>query len=103
MRPLVFLILLLVASSALAGELVMKNEANGATLRLADTPCSHGETLALLKEEGRPKFKNARIRDAKGFIQFYGCWLAAGDTVIVILQDGGAMKFQASAFSHPSI
>jgi hypothetical protein len=40
MRPLVFLILLLVASSALAGDLVMKNEANGATLRLMDTPAA---------------------------------------------------------------
>jgi hypothetical protein len=71
------LILLLTAAPAPAADLVMKNKANGAQLRLLDTPCSHGETLAVLKEEWRPKFKNARILDAKGFIQFYGCWIAA--------------------------
>jgi hypothetical protein len=58
----------------------------------------------VLKEEWRPKFKNARIRDAKGFIQFYGCWIAHDEeTVIVILQDGATMEFQASAFSDPAI
>lgn len=103
-RLLVAVILLLLAASAAGGDMVMKNKANGAELRLLDTSCSHAETLAVLKEEWRPKFKNARIRDAKGFIQFYGWWIAHDEeTVIVVLQDGATMEFQASAFADPSI
>lgn len=85
-------------------DLVLKNKENGYELRLLDTPCSHGETLAVLNEEWRPKFKNARILTPKGFIESYGCWIKQGDeTIVLILSDGGALAFKADSFTDPAI
>ena len=96
--------LILAASPALAGDLVLKNKQTGAQLRLMDTTCSHAETMAHLKEEWRPKFKNARMLDAKGHIQFYGCWIQHDeDTAVIFLQDGGHIGLPLAAFSDPSV
>lgn len=98
------LAMLLWPARAHAGDLVLKNKQTGAELRLLDTPCSHGETLAALKEEWRAKFKNVRIISAKGFIDAYGCWIQHDEeTVFVLLQDGSGLDFPLAAFSDPSI
>jgi hypothetical protein len=104
MRRFIFaLILLLLVCPVLAGERTVKN-AEGHELRLYDTACTHGETLGLLKPEWRPKFKNARIRNAKGHIMFYGCWIEDEPGIAtVILQDGAMMDLQLSAFTDPVI
>lgn len=95
---------LVAAGPALAGDLVLKNKDNGAELRLYETQCSHGETMALLKEEWRAKFKNARVRDERGHILFYGCWILHDEeTVVVFLQDGSHIGLSRSAFTDPSI
>lgn len=98
------LMLLLVAANAFSGDLVARNKETGAELRLLDSPCSHGETLGVLREEWRAKFRNARILNGKGFIEAYGCWLKQeDDTIVVILQNGSARVFEAGAFSDPAI
>jgi hypothetical protein len=102
-RSILALILLLLACPALAGELMMKN-AEGLELRLYDAACSHGETLALLKPEWRPKFKNARIRNAKGHMVAYGCWIQDEEGVAtVILSDGAMLELALSGFTDPTI
>lgn len=98
------LVALFFTGLALAGELVMKNTETGAQMRLLDSQCSHGETLAVLAEQWRPKFKNMRILSAKGFIEFYGCWIQHDEeTVVVVLSDGSQRSFRAAAFSDPTI
>lgn len=95
---------LLCAAPVFAGDLVMKNKANGSELRLLDASCTHGETLGHLNEVWRPKFKNARILSAKGHIEFYGCWIQHdAETAYVILQDGAEMMFPLAGFADPSI
>lgn len=60
--------------------------------------------LAHLKEEWRPKFKNARVLDAKGFIQFHGCWIQDHEEAAVIfLQDRGHIGLPLAAFSDARV
>lgn len=94
---------LLLAAPAYAGDLVMKIKESGIELRLYDAPCSHGGTLGLLKEEWRGKFRNARILNAKGFIEAYGCWLEKDGTAIVIFDDGSNATLKMSVFSDPTV
>lgn len=103
MRALIIAAVLAVGP-AVAGDLVMKNTETGAQMRLLETQCSHGETLAALAEQWRPKFKNMRILSAKGFIEWYGCWIQHDEeTVVVVLSDGSQRSFRAAAFSDPTI
>jgi hypothetical protein len=93
---------LLAAGPSFAGNLVLKN-GSGNELRLYDTPCSHGETLGILKEEWRTRFKNARVLNSKGFILMYGCWVEQEGSAVVILSDGAAIQLPLSAFTDPMI
>lgn len=104
MKRFLLIVVLLLAALPVMGELVAKNKDTGGTLRLQDSACSHAETLAILREEWRPKFKNARILNSKGFIEFYGCWIEHdGDTAMVILQDGAALAIPLAAFKDPTV
>lgn len=97
-------ILLAFATPAQAAERVARNKDNGNELRLYESVCSHGETLAQLREEWRDKFKNLRILDEKGFISWYGCWYQEdADTVVIVLQDGSMAAMENSVFADPSI
>lgn len=88
---------------AFAGELMMRNKENGAELRLYESQCSHAQTMALLNEEWRPKFKNARIRDPQGNI-LYACRLLVDEeTVVLFVQDGSFTSLKLSDFSDPNI
>jgi hypothetical protein len=79
----------------------MKNDTGTLELRLQDTACSHGETLASLLPEWRPKFRNAKILNNKGHIEMYGCWLLESEgTVVVMLQDGAMMALELKGFKE---
>lgn len=83
---------------------MLKNKDTGAQLRLMDSPCTHAETLMQLNEPWRPKFKNARILDKKGGIEFYGCWIKHDEeTAFVLLQDGSQVAVPLVLFSDPSV
>jgi hypothetical protein len=56
----VLLAALLCASSFAQADLVMKNDTGTLELRLQDTACSHGETLASLLPEWRPNSETQR-------------------------------------------
>lgn len=63
MRLLAFFLplLLLMMPAPARADLVMHNRDKTSSMHLLETPCSHGETMALLAEEWRPRFKNLRI------------------------------------------
>jgi hypothetical protein len=92
---------LLCAAPSFAGDLVARDKDAQAELRLMESKCSHGGTLAQLKEEYRDQFKNARLIVGKTFI--YACWIEKDGTAIVLLEDGTFMPVPMSAFSDPTI
>jgi hypothetical protein len=103
MRAFLFA-LLLIASPAIAGDLVLKSADGSQELRLYESKCSHAGTLAHLKPEHHDKFRNARILDRKGNIENYGCWVeAAPDTAFIIFEDGSYTDFSLSKFKDPTV
>jgi hypothetical protein len=88
-------------SPAFAGDLVARDKDAGAELRLMESACSHGGTLAILKEEWRAKFKNARMFVGKEMT--YACWVEKDGFAIVLLEDGTFIPVPMSAFSDPTI
>lgn len=102
MKRLIVAAALVAASSAMAGDLVMSNK-DGNELRLYDRACSHGGTLAILKEEWRPNFHDARIRDKRGTIVWYACWIEENGQAVVVFEDGDVLAFPLSAFQDPNV
>jgi hypothetical protein len=95
---------LLAAGSVMAGDLVLKNKANGSELRLHDSPCVNAETLARLNEEWRGKFKAAKILNQKGHVEWFGCWIEHDEeTAYILMQDGSQLMMELSRLSDPSV
>lgn len=96
MRKFMIAFLLMLAGGGLRAELVAGH--GSSELRLYDSPCVHGATLAALKEEWRPKFHKA-IGTVEGKTVF-GCWIEAQEGVLYILMEGSDEGFMAplSAF-----
>jgi hypothetical protein len=76
---------LLVAGPALADKVARSGSAE---LRLMETQCSHGGTLAHLKPEWRAKFRNARLLN-NGKIIHYGCWILTEEGDFYIQYEDG--------------
>lgn len=91
----------LVLASPAWADLVIRNKETGAELRLLETPCSHAGTLAVLKPEWRPKFKNLRLTSGRDM--HFGCWLEQGEVAVLIFEDGSTGEAQLAAFRDPSI
>jgi hypothetical protein len=72
-------------------------------LRLYESSCSHGGTLALIPEEYRKHFYNAKVLDRKGTILAFACWAEVEDTVLLIFEDGQRAELQLSKFKNPAI
>lgn len=76
-------------------DLVAKTADN--ELRLLNSPCTHGGTLALLKPEHRPKFKKAIVMLKT--LMVYGCWVDTGEgAYFVMLETGGGFALPVTAF-----
>jgi hypothetical protein len=81
-------------------DMVLRNEASGAELRLLPSACSHAGTLALIREERRAEFKNMRYLE-NGQIQHYGCWVDLGNgTALVLFEDGSAGQMKLAGFKE---
>jgi hypothetical protein len=84
-------------------DLVLRNEASGAELRLLPSACSHAGTLALIREERRAEFKNMRYLE-KGRIEHYGCWVDLGNgTALVLFEDGSMGQMKLAGFKETGV
>jgi hypothetical protein len=85
-------------------DLVIDSGDGSMQLRLLDTVCAHAATLALIKPEHRPNFRDARITDRTGAIKHYGCWIEPEAGVAFILfEDGSSTDFKLSKFRDPVV
>jgi hypothetical protein len=84
MKLVAFLSAVLVASSAMAGELV--SHSGDDTIRLVDDQCTSQLVLDQLQPESRPQFRAASV-----FLQgqaFAACWRATPTGALLIYEDG---------------
>jgi hypothetical protein len=81
----ILLSLVLALPFSAGADLVARNGRN--ELRLIESPCVHGGTLAHLKEEWRPKFKKASATIGGGHV--YACWIDTGDGTYYVLFESG--------------
>jgi hypothetical protein len=100
---IVFAVSALVSWAARA-DLMVKSQESGIELRLLDAPCTHAQTLAGIKEEWRPKFRNARIMDGRGTILHYGCWVEHdAEIAFIMFDDGSSTGMSLASFRDSSI
>lgn len=86
---------------ASAGDLVLSNATTGASIRLAEGPCTDAATLAQIKDEVAPQFKAARaIIDGKSFA---GCWTEDAGRVVLFFENGERFLVPASKFRDPMV
>lgn len=95
MRALAFLVAALIVAPAQA-DAVYSGPAG--YVRLSDVPCAHGQVLALVKEDYRPKFRH-------GWMAYRGrqlalCWILDGDSVFVVDQDGDSGRLPVAKFKR---
>jgi hypothetical protein len=88
--------LLILAAALAAGPALADSDwvfkQGGDTVRLSDSPCVHGGTLAQLAPQWRPKFRKAAA--VVGGKQFYACWIADQNGVYVLFEDGEEPGFR---------
>jgi hypothetical protein len=94
-RTIIAIALLLSWGGAYATDMVMRQGEN--YVRLSDSPCVHGGTLAILSAEWRDKFKKA-VASINGKAWF-ACWILEDDgQVYVLYEDGDENRFPVAAF-----
>lgn len=84
-------------------DLMIKSDDGSQELRLYESACSHGGTLALIPEEYRKHFHNAKVLDRKGTILAFACWAEVEDTVLILFEDGQRAEMQLSKFRESTI
>lgn len=100
MRTLL-LSLALVAASACAGEMVLKNRQTGAEIRLGEAPCTNEATIAEIKDEMVPRFRAATaLVDGQ---TYQGCWTEDGGLAILFFENGERFVTRISAFRDPMV
>jgi hypothetical protein len=85
MRIAIFLILLLLAPLALAGERVVRQGAD--EVRVFDSPCVSAETIGRIPEKDREGWN--KVQGRFNGQRYFGCWRPLGDSAIHILWDDG--------------
>jgi hypothetical protein len=84
-------------------DLVLRNDGNGAELRLLPSACSHAGTLALIREDRRAEFKDMRYLE-NGRIEHYGCWVDLGNgTALVLFEDGSMGQMKLAGFKETGV
>jgi hypothetical protein len=97
MRALL-LVLALFCAPALADEMVLRAGAN--EIHLAESPCDHAATVALLKPEWLPMFRNAwAVLNGK---HWHACWLPDQEAraVVLLFEDGDVVRIDARQFKY---
>lgn len=91
---------LLLPGPVRAADQVMRNKDAGLEIRLMERPCADA-LREHIKPEYRDQFQSARatIRGSR----FEGCWIADGEDITLIFENGEWVAMNRSQFSDPHL